>query len=327
MSKTSLILGVGGQDGSYLADILLARGDTVHGLHRHSSVDNLTRIAHCRDRIKLHPGDVTDALALHRVIDEVGPDEVYNVADQDNVGWSRKVPSAQMAVTLRGVGNVLEAVQQCQERRTGNPIAVFQPVSCTMFGSAPPPQNEATPLAPASPYAAAKAAAHLLCRHYRRDLGVAVSCGIMFNHDSPRRAPGYLLQDVCRQALRHYRDRQGTDRRIVVGSLDTRVDVGHAREYMGAAVKMLQQDIPDDYCIGTGEAWTIRRLLAHALATVGYDNEDARQRILSEDVREDPVRLTPGAPSYRADITKARGAFGFSPSGPGTVIADILRGM
>lgn len=318
MSKRSLILGAGGQDGSFLADILLARGDTVAGLHRHSSVDNLARVAHCRDRLKLYRGDLLESDSVHHAVRDFLPDEIYNVADQDNVGWSHVCPKYQRAVTCDAVDDLLV---YCSAR----PVRVFQPLSCTMFGNAPPPQNEETPLDPKSPYAAWKAAAWQVCQKHR-ERGVWVSCGIMFNHDSPRRAPGYLLQDVCRQAVAVARGKLDA---VTVGSLDVRVDVGCAKEYMEAAVKMLSLPEPGDYCIGTGTAWQILGFAHHALECAldrGIHIDDAGAY-----VRVDPARASGPQPSYRADVAKALAAFGFAPKvGPGELIemlVDHFRGQ
>ena len=319
MPKRSLILGIGGQDGSFLADVLLARGDEVAGFYRHSSYDNLARISHVRDRVKLYRGDLLESDSVHYAVRDFLPDEIYNVADQDSPAWSQVCPKYQRAVTCDAVDDLLA---YCSAR----PVRVFQPLSATMFGNAPPPQNETTPCSPKSPYAQEKASAWAACKTFRAR-GLHVSCGIMFNHDSPRRAPGYLLQDVCRQAVAVAR---GKLEAVTVDPLDTRVDVGYAREYMEAAVRMLSLAEPDDFCVGTGTAWTVglmaKMALIKALGSERYAKENGDDLI-----RMDPARAAAPQPFYRADIAKARAAFGFAPKvGPGELIkmlVDHFRGQ
>ena len=262
MSKTALISGIGGQDGSYLADILLAKGYEVHGLVRHSSCDNLWRLKHIKDKLNLHRGDVTDMRSVMGTVATVNPDELYHMADQDNVGWSFSVPGVQIDVTYGGVQNVLESVLQVKKE-----CKVFIPVSATMFGNAPPPQNEDTPLDPRSPYACAKAAAYHLARHYRRDHSMFVTCGIMYNHDSPRRGPDYLLQKICRAAkLADINDP------LIMGNLDLKVDIGYSPDYMDTAYKILQLDEPDDFVVSTEFGHPIRSMIAAAYLLNGvYD--------------------------------------------------------
>ena len=183
MTKRHLILGVGGQDGSYLAELLLERGTEVWGLHRRSSADNLwrLRLSDAINLVKLVCGDVCDLPSLENAVRECQPHVVWNMADQDNVDASFACPRQAVDVTYGGVANVLEVVKR-------RPIRLFQPISATVFGRAPPPQNEVTTLDPQSPYACAKAAAWLLCKYYRECHATGVTCGVFFNHDSPRRA-------------------------------------------------------------------------------------------------------------------------------------------
>ena len=249
MRKRALIFGVGGMDGSHCADLLLEKNYEVHGLYRRSSYDNLARVAHCRDRLKLHAGDMTDFDSVLAALMESRAEEAYNFADQDDVRFSHKVPLAQLAVTAGGCANVLRAAQIIKGAASTHapPIRVFQPLSATMFGDATPPQNERTPFAPASPYACAKVAAYHLCQHYRREYGLWVGTAIFFNHDSPRRGPGYLLQRIARG--------ERPD-----GDLSAVVDIGYAPEYVEAAWRILQHDKPDDFVIGTGIGYRIQNL-------------------------------------------------------------------
>jgi len=294
MSKTALILGVGGQDGSYLAELLLAKGYAVHGLHRHTSTGNLRRIERILPTITLHRGDVLDAGCLNRLVDDIQPDEVYNMADQDNVAWSFAAPDYQWEVTHTAVNSLLWAVNNYAPN-----ARVFQPCSATMFGDAPPMQDESTPLDPKSPYAKAKAEALKTCQWHRFFEHSWVSCGIMFNHDSPRRSEDYLLSKIAGAAVRIAR---GQQEMLELGNLDARVDIGFAAEYAWAAWRMLQQDRPDDYVIATGKPYTIRHLAAEALVMAGV--------ALSSRVRQVDY---PASPEYIGDASKARAALGWEP--------------
>ena len=278
--KRALVLGAGGQDGSYLCDILLERGYAVHGLVRHSSVDNLKRIRPLLKPspegitpITLHHGDVTDLLSLRQAINAAEPDEVYNMADQDNVGWSFANKLYQVDVTYKAVAGLLEYLIRWSKK-----VKLFQPVSATMFGMAPPPQNENTPLDPRSPYAVAKAAVFHLCRHYRQDHGLHVNCGIMFNHDSPRRAEGYLLGKICKAALSAEQNKP-----VNIPNSQLRVDVSYAKDCMSRVVDLMRMDESDDYCIGSGEGYAVEQMARHALEEVGvgWDAELAQETELN----------------------------------------------
>jgi GDPmannose 4,6-dehydratase len=294
MAKRALILGIGGQDGSYLCDILLEQGREVHGLYHRSSYDNLQRIAHCRDRIILHRGDITDLGSVEVALNSSLPDEVYNVADQDHIGWSLKIPSVSWDVTAKAPAMILELLK---DRCSGRKVRFFQPVSSTIFGDAQPPQDEGTPLNPLSPYAVAKAAIYHASRYYRRVHGMFVVVGIMYNHDSPRRRnEGYLLHEICGQVKAVQR---GEKDHATVGSKKMVVSLGYARDYMEAAVAMLRVAEPDDYVVAS-PAVTIEELVR--LADPGVA------------VNEDPRLLRPGPqPSLVGDWSKARASLGWSP--------------
>lgn len=264
--KKALILGVGGQDGSYLAELLISCGYVVHGMARHSSHNNLQRIKHlmdaeCFDCFHLHYGDMLDPLSVDRLIRDVNPDEIYNEADQDNIDFSFKTPAYTSDITCGAVARLLESI------RNFNPeIKLFQPVSATMFGMSPAHQNEESKFQPQSPYACAKVAAYYLCQHYRREYGMFVATGIMYNHDSPRRSGKYLLHKIAEQAVRVSR---GEANKLVIPVADMKVDIGYARAYMQAAYKMLQHDKPDDFVIATGQGISIRQLAWSALEVAG----------------------------------------------------------
>lgn len=328
-SKRALILGVGGQDGSYMADILLEKGYEVHGLHRRSSVDNLWRIKHLLsddllvdkspfgrpNRITLHRGDLGDPLSVNRAIQESNPQEIYNLADQDDVGWSYNTLAYSMDVTAAAVGRLL-AYCRCWDQE----VKVFQPISATVFGNAPPRQNEGTPLNPLSPYACAKAAAWHLCRYHRQVYGTRVWCGVLYNHDSPRRGKGYLLDKVCQGALDF---KAGRCSKLAIGDLSQHVDLGFAREYVEAAWLMLQEERfpsdlslgrtcsqPDDYVLCSGRASSICNIVAEAFRQVGI--EDSPRDLVVADPRFATSRPGPTA-CLAGDYTKAHRELGFEP--------------
>jgi len=250
--KSVLILGIGGQDGSYLADNLLARGGyKIHGLVRRSSTGNLRNVAHLEGKVTLHRGDLSDPLSIHRILQEVAPHYVYNLADQDHVGWSDCHVGYNLDVTAGAVGRLLESIRllTASGEIPFDGIRVFQACSATMYGPRERPITEDCPLNPQSPYAVAKAAAYHLCRMYRQRYGMFVSCGILFNHDSPRRSPDYLPQQIARQAVEVLR---GKRKRIELKGPNARVDVGWAPEYVEAMRLICEADVPDDFVVGTG---------------------------------------------------------------------------
>ena len=296
--KKALILGITGQDGSYLAEVLLEKGYEVHGMIRRSSTGNTKNIDQIINKIILHKGDMADVNSLYRIISQVQPEEIYNEADQDHVGWSYDIPAYSYDITAAAVGRILEVIKQVNPK-----IKFFQPVSATMFGDAIHPQSEKTPFNPQSPYACAKLLAYYLARYYRDVHGMFVSTAIFFNHDSPRRSEEYLLHKICNSAVRISKGKQ---KQIALGSLDMSVDIGYAKEFMEAAWQIMQQENPDDYVIGTGEGRTIREFLEEAFAQVGLKTEGL--------VTIDPKFVRPGKqPTLIGDITKAKEAFGFNP--------------
>jgi len=266
MTQRALITGCGGQDGSFLCDLLLERGYEVHGIVRRSSLDNLARIAHCRDKIILHQGDVTDASCLEGIIADVSPHEVYHEADQDSVGWSHVTPAYQVEVTVKATVHLLEACRvQCREAR------IFLPCSAMMFGDPAftdltGMQDEQSPLNPQSPYGVAKCHVFYMGRMYRQRHDMFVANGILFNHDSERRSEHYLLHKICRGVKRIAAGQQHT---LALGNLDGRVDVGYARDYMEAAIAMLQFKKPDDFVIATAQAHSVEDMVHFAFQRAG----------------------------------------------------------
>lgn len=325
VSKRALILGIAGQDGSFLADILLEQGFEVHGFYRRTSNSiTLPRVEHLRDRITLHQGDVTDYASLDRVVRDVAPHWVLNEADQDHVGFSHATPLYSVQVTYGGVANLLEVVRRWQEspRQAGTAPRIFQPCSATMFD---PKQNakgdwrskdyeewmpcdELTCVKPMSPYACAKTAAYALCGFYRQQHGLHVVCGILFNHDSPRRGGDYLLQKIAREAKLVAAGKLDA---VTVGSLDLKVDIGYAREFMAGAVKLMELPEAGDYVLGTGKAVRIGDLVADALYAAGV--ESVRGFIPQGYVKVDPAFRPGKMVELIADCAKARAAIGWEP--------------
>lgn len=253
-----LILGIGGQDGSYLAEHLLAQGVEVHGLVRRSSVDNLVRIRSCVDRVTLHRGDLgPGGDSLRRVVDKVRPQTIYNLADQDVVSWSHDTPSYSVDVTYGGASRVFEVVNAVDKT-----IRVFQPCSATVFGSGHSgPCDEETPFRPESPYACAKAGAYYLAQHYRREHGVFVSTAFLYGHNSPRQKCEYLLHRIARKAVEVA---AGKRSRIVVRDPHFLFDVGHAREFVEGMVKLMALSEPTDVVMATGKPVSLADLVLHA---------------------------------------------------------------
>jgi len=298
-SMKALILGVTGQDGSYLAEILLDKGYEVHGMVRRSATGNTRNIEHIKDRLILHRGDLADTTSLYRIIRDVAPQELYNEADQDHVRWSFDTPEYSYDITGSAVGRLLEIVRQIDPT-----IRIFQPCMSNMFGKATEsPQTEDTPFRPQSPYACAKLLAYVLARHYRDAYGMFVSTAILYNHESPRRTDEYVTRKITRAAARI---KTGLQERLLLGDLSAAVDWGFAKEYMEAAWSILQQDRADDYIIATGETHTVRAWLDTAFELAGLD--------LDGRVSIDAGLLRPGNTAQLVgDASKARNAFGFDP--------------
>lgn len=306
--RRALILGVGGQDGSYLADILLERGYEVYGLYRRSSTNNLSRINHIKDRIVLFQGDLLDPISIIEAINTSQPHEIYNVADQDHVGWSHNVPFYNYQVTFAAVGNLFELIL-----RLAPEAKVFQPVSATMFEGQEVAQTEESKITPRSPYACAKAGAFFLAQHYRRRFNLFISTGILYNHDSPRRGPEYLLQRIASQA----KDvRSGKLDMIYLWDLDGLVDIGYAREYMEGAVSMLQLAEPDDFILATGAPKIVLEVAAAALRAVKSSPD-----LIKETGKDRMEGYLVG------NITKARKTFGFEPKhNAESLVRALIRG-
>ena len=304
--KRALILGVTGQDGSYLADILLEKGYEVHGMMRRSATGNTRNIDHLilnpevfNRRFFLCRGDLADPTSLYRIINSTRPQEIYNEADQDHVTWSYDMVGYSADITGAAVARILEIIRQV------NPtIRFFQPCSSNMYGkTASAVQQEETAFNPQSLYACAKVMAFYIVRYYRDAFGIFASNGILYNHESPRRTPEYVTRKVTQSVVRIACGKQD---KLTLGDLSARIDWGYAREYMVAAWQMLQLDKPDDFVIATGEAHSVKEWVDAAFAEVGLRSDDY--------VTTDRALLRPTkTDTMIGDITKARRTFGFDP--------------
>jgi GDPmannose 4,6-dehydratase len=264
MSKRALITGITGQDGSYLAELLLAKGYEVHGLVRRASSTNYWRIEHLLDRITLHPGDLLDQLSLIRVIDAVRPRELYNLAAMSFVPASWDQPMLTGEFNAQGVTRVLEAV-----RHVDPAIRIYQASSSEMFGKVREiPQTELTPFYPRSPYGVSKVFAHYITVNYRESYDLFAVSGILFNHESPRRGLEFVTRKVTDAVARI---KLGLSDSLGLGNLDAQRDWGFAGDYVRAMWLMLQQDKADDFVIATGESHSVRELVEVAFGHVGLD--------------------------------------------------------
>jgi len=266
--KKALITGITGQDGSYLAELLLAKGYEVHGIIRRSSTFNTARIDHIyRDlhekdvKLKLHYGDVTDSEQISNIIYNIEPDEVYNLGAQSHVRVSFDTPTYTGETTGLGTTRLLEVI-----RRSGLPIRFYQASSSEMFGSSAPPQSESTPFEPRSPYACAKVYSYWMTRNYRDGYGIFASNGILFNHESPRRGETFVTRKVTR-AIAAIKAKKL--KAVYLGNLEAKRDWGYAPEYVQAMWKILQVKKPSDYVLGTGETHSVKEFVELAFSYAG----------------------------------------------------------
>jgi GDPmannose 4,6-dehydratase len=315
--RKALILGVTGQDGSYLADILLEKGYEVHGMVRRSATGNTRNIEHLiRDpelfncRFFLCRGDLADPTSLYRIINSIRPQEIYNEADQDHVGWSYDMVGFSADITGAAVGRILEIIRQLDPC-----IRYFQPCTSNMFGKTDCEfQTETTPFNPQSPYACAKVMAYYLTRYYREAFGMFASNAILYNHESPRRTAEYVTRKITRSVARLACGKQD---KLVLGDLSARIDWGYSKEYMEAAWQMLQLDRPDDFVIATGEAHSVREFVEEAFAVVGLRPEDY---VVTD---QDLLRPTKTS-TLIGDTSKARERFGFNPKVKFTELVKLM---
>ena len=320
MGKKALIVGITGQDGSYLTELLMHKGYEVHGLIRRASVFNTERIDHLykdphdpEARMFLHYGDLTDTVGLRRILEQLKPDEIYNLGAQSHVKVSFEQPEYTGNVDGLGVLRLLEAVRDAQEA-SGQEIRFYQAGTSEMFGAAPPPQSESTPFVPRSPYAAAKAYAHWTTVNYREAHDLFAVNGILFNHESERRGETFLTRKVTRAATRI---KLGLQERLYLGNLDARRDWGHAEDYVRAMWLMLQRDDPEDFVIATGETYSVREFVEKVFVYLDLDWE--------KHVKIDPRYFRPTeVDALQGDASKARAKLEWEPR---VRIDELVRRM
>lgn len=299
MTKRALITGITGQDGSYLAELLLSKGYQVHGLTRRLSSPNTERIGHLLPRIEMHDADLLDQMSLVRILDSVRPHEVYNLAAQSFVPTSWQQPILTGDVTGLGVTRMLDAIRMIDPE-----IRFYQASSSEMYGKVQAePQSEQTPFWPRSPYAVAKVYGHWATVNYRESYGLYACSGILFNHESPRRGLEFVTRKITHGAARI---KLGLATELRLGNLDAQRDWGFAGDYVLAMWQMLQQEEPNDFVVATGKKHTVREFVEIAFARVGLDPQQY--------VKIDPKFFRPAeVNTLLGDATRAREAFGWQP--------------
>lgn len=264
--KKALITGITGQDGSYLAEFLLEKGYEVHGIHRRASISNTGRIDHILDKITLHDGDLSDSSSLIRIISEVKPDEIYNLAAQSHVQVSFDVPEYSGDVDALGVLRILEAVRICHLEKS---TKVYQASTSELYGKVEEvPQKETTPFHPYSPYAVAKQYGYWIVKEYREAYGMFAVNGILFNHESERRGENFVTRKIT---LAAGRIAEGLQDHLELGNMDSLRDWGYAKDYVECMWLIMQQDTPDDFVIATGVQHTVRDFTEKAFKANGID--------------------------------------------------------
>jgi GDPmannose 4,6-dehydratase len=306
--RRALITGITGQDGSYLAELLLAKGYEVHGVIRRASTFNTERIDHLyadpheSPALHLHYGDLSEGRVIRQILERHEPQEVYNLGAQSHVRVSFDQPEYTADVVGLGTLRVLEAVREYSTRSSAR-VKVYQAGSSEMYGAAPPPQNEETPFHPRSPYAVSKVAAHWFARNYREAYGLLITNGILFNHESPRRGETFVTRKITRAVGRI---QEGLQQTLYLGNLDACRDWGFAGDYVEAMWLMLQQDEPDDYVVATGVSHSVREFLEEAFGYAGLD--------WREHLEIDPRYFRPSEVDHlQGDASKARAKLGWTP--------------
>jgi GDPmannose 4,6-dehydratase len=314
MRRTALITGLTGQDGSYLAELLLERDYRVFGLVRRSSTFNTGRVDHLlrsfgTDRFEFLRADLTDGSSLARLLRQVNPDEIYHLGAQSHVMVSFEIPEYSADTIVLGTIRLLESV-----REVGIRPKIYNACTSEVFGSTPPPQSENSPFDPRSPYAAAKSCAFSLCRVYREGFGMWIANGILFNHESPRRGETFVTRKISQAAARI---KLGIQDKLVLGNLEAQRDWGYAPEYVEAMWRMLQQSEPDEYVVATGESHSVREFAEEAFGYLGLDWQ--------EHVVSDPQYFRPLEVEFlKGDSRKAREKLGWRPS---TSFTELVRLM
>ena len=311
MSKTALITGINGMDGSHLADFLLKKGYKIYGVERRSSSKNRINTEHLKDKIIFLQGDLTDQNSLLRCLKESNPDEVYNLAAQSFVGESWNTPEHTSEVTALGVLRILEAIREFDPK-----IRFYQASSSEMFGRmVENPANENTPFYPRSPYGVAKLYGHWITKNYRESYNMFACSGILFNHESERRGIEFVTRKISDGVAKIH---LGLADHIVLGNLEAKRDWGYAPDYIEAMWLMMQQDTPDDYVIATNETRTIKEFLDEAFGIVGITNWESY-------VKQDPRFMRPAEVDVlKGDYAKANINLGWAPK---TSFKDLVRIM
>jgi GDPmannose 4,6-dehydratase len=315
--KKVLITGITGQDGSYLAEMLLEKGYEVHGLKRRLSADNNYRIANIINDVKLHTGDLSDSLTLLNIIKKIEPDEIYNLAAQSHVSVSFENPEYTANVDALGPGRILESI-----RTLGLPSKFYQASTSEMFGLVQGyTQSETTPFYPRSPYGVAKVYGHWITKNYRESYDMFACSGILFNHESPRRGLDFVTKKVVNGI---YNIHAGKQEELLLGNLDSSRDWGHAKDFVRAMWMMLQHETPNDYVVGTGEPHSIRdfveRAGAHFDMDIVWDGTGVDEVGLDKKTGNVIVRVSPDffrpveTTTLRADYTLAKKTLGWEPS-------------
>ena len=296
----ALITGINGQDGSYLAELLIEKGYEVHGIIRRTSQPLIENIAHLEKKIILHPGDMTDAGSLYNAIEQVMPNEIYNLAGMSQVRWSYDVPAMTMDVNCNGFLRIIESV-----RALKLDCKIYQACSSEMFGKVQQiPQTEETPFYPRSPYGVSKAAAYYMARVYRESYGMKIYCGFLFNHESERRGEEFLSRKVCKAVAQIA---TGTREKLVLGNLEAKRDFGYAKEYVEWIWRIMQHDTPDDFIIATGETHSIKEFVELAFEFAGISNWEKYVDYDKSLMRPAEVDLLKG------DASKSARLLGFEP--------------
>ncbi len=320
--KKALISGITGQDGSYLAELLLAKGYEVHGIMRRASTFNTGRIDHIYEdphesgrRLHLHFGDLGDGNTVRRLLHTIEPDEIYNLGAQSHVRVSFDIPEYTANITGLGALRILEAIKDYREAGGKKEMRFYQASSSELFGSTPPPQNESSPFHPRSPYACAKAFAYYTTVNYREAYGIFAVNGILFNHESERRGETFVTRKIT---LGVARIAAGLDKKLYLGNLDARRDWGYAPEYMEAAWLMLQEVKPSDFVIGTGESHSVREFVEEAFKAAGLGDWKKYVEFDARYVRPSEVN------DLVADTKKARRILKWKPK---TKFKELVRLM
>jgi len=298
--KKALITGITGQDGSYLAELLLEKGYEVHGLVRRSAIEDpehrMSRINHILPRLKIHAGSVESFASIFNVIREVKPDECYHLAAQSFVAYSFEDEFSTLLTNINGTHHVLSAIKQLVPS-----CRLYFAASSEMFGNAPPPQNENTPFRPRSAYGISKLSGYHLVRNYREAYGLFAVNGILFNHESPRRGFEFVTRKITSHVARI---KKGLSKELRLGNLEAKRDWGHAKDYVAAMWLMLQMDSPEDYVVGSGESHSVREFCEIAFSHVGLDY---REFVISDPTYYRPAEIY----DLVADASKARQKLGW----------------